>query len=131
MRDSRLRITIGRDSGSIAVQINGIDGQPAVGTAVIILPESATTDVELANSMRTGTTDESGRFVAMQVPPGKYFVLATDNPPSSRILYPAILDIDKTPENLNLLLRARTRGSFVDVTPSGSVQVPLVPKDLK
>ena len=98
---------------------------------MLILLESAATEVDLANSMLTGTTGDTGRFVANQVPPGKYHVLATDNPPSSRIVYPATLDIDKTPTNLRLLLGARTRGSLVEVLPNGSVQLRLVPKDLK
>jgi hypothetical protein len=122
---SKLRVTIGRDSGSMEAQAD------AFGTAVIIIPESVMSDAELAHLLVAGTTDESGKFLAAQIPPGKYYVLATNSPPSSRILYPANMFIDRTPENLHLLLRVRTQGQLVEVMPGRTTLVRAVPKDFQ
>jgi hypothetical protein len=122
---SKLRITISRYSGSIEAQVDGF------GTAVMIIPESVLSDAELAHLLVVGTTDDNGKYIASQIPPGKYYVLATNSPPSSRILYPANLFIDRTPENLRLLLRVRTQGQLVEVMPGRTTQLRVVPKDFQ
>jgi hypothetical protein len=43
---------------------------------------------------------------------------------------PHPLTLTKTPEILNELLQARTRGKEVDIGPAGAVQVMLTPKSL-
>jgi hypothetical protein len=122
---SRLRITVARDIGAITAQTG------KAGTAVIIIPESAMSEAELADTLLAGVTDEAGNYTALQVPPGKYRVLATENPPYSRILYPANFYIVRLPQTLNLLLHNRSAGELVDVSPNGKVQIRVSPKDLQ
>ena len=122
---SKLRITVSRDSGTIEVLTGGFE------TAVMIIPESVMSDAELSHLLVAGTTDDSGKFLAAQMPPGKYYVLATNSPPPSRVVRPAIVFIDRTPENLHFLLRVRSQGQLVEVRPGQTIHVQVVPKDLR
>jgi hypothetical protein len=129
---SKLRIVVADDAGSISVTVSSLDGMPSVGTTVIILAANARTETELAATLRAGNTDDAGTYRITNVPPGRYYVLATNDPPPSQTLLPGVrLVIVKTPETLALLLRARASGQLVDVGPRAAVQVRVMPKALE
>jgi hypothetical protein len=129
---SKLRIVVGDDAGSIGVNVQGSDGKPSAGTAVIILPASAQTVTELAATLRVGNSDDGGAYTLVNVPPGRYYVLATNDPPPSQSLTPSgRLVIVKTPENLGMLLRVRGSGQMVEVGPRAAVQVRVTPRALE
>jgi hypothetical protein len=128
---SRLRVVVGNDAGSIGITAARVDGKPAQFAAILLLPAIARTEAELAATLRSAMTDESGSSQIATVPPGLYYVLATDDPPLSRTLLPTgILEIEKTPETLALLLRVRSGGQLVEIGPGATVQVRVTPKAL-
>ena len=80
--------------------------------------------------MFNGISDENGLFTFRAVSPGKYVVLATANPPFSRILRNGVMYLDRSPETLRLLLGARNQGTLVEVMPSALSEVRAVTKSL-
>jgi hypothetical protein len=106
------------------------DGTPAVGAAVIILPAGTQSEAEFAATMKAGLTEDTGVYRITNVPPGRYYVLAAEDPPVSRVLPGMILDILKSPENLSLLQRVRGGGQLVEVCPRAAVQVRVTPRAL-
>ena len=129
---SKLRIVVGHDGGTIDVTATGGNGIPSVSTAVMILPASAQNENELAARMRSGSTNGSGIYSAASIPPGRYYILATDDPPLNETLLPTETTMMiKTQDNLSLLLRARSKGQAVDVGPGATVHVRVTPKALE
>jgi hypothetical protein len=130
--DEKLRVTIGRDAGSIAAKVRGVDIQPVVGAAVLILPVTAQTESEVVSTIFAGLTDDTGSYHATGLPPGKYDVFATKEPPPS-VLYGSekVLRIDRTPETIGKVIRARVRGQRVEVGPNANAQVNLAPITLE
>jgi hypothetical protein len=128
--DEKLRITIGRDSGTISARVTGSNGLPATGAAVLILPAVAQSEGELGSAMIAGLTDDSGFYSASTVPPGRYHVMATNDPPPGRVFHGEILMIDLSPETLGKLMRLRSRGQLVEVSSGNNLQVSLSPKAL-
>jgi hypothetical protein len=127
---SRLRIIFGSDGGSMDITAARADGTPAVGAAVIILPAGTQSEAEFAATMKAGLTEDTGVYRITNVPPGRYYVLAAEDPPVSRVLPGMILDILKSPENLSLLQRVRGGGQLVEVGPRAAVQVRVTPRAL-
>ena len=127
-----LRIIVGSDAGSIDVTAAHADGKPAAGTVVMILPASARTETELAATLRAGPANDNGLYHIANLPPGRYYVLATDDPPPSYTSLPGgTLSIAKALENLRFLLRVRSSGQLVEVGPRAAVQVRVTPKALE
>jgi hypothetical protein len=62
-----------------------------------------------------GQTNQAGQFTSQTVPPGKYYVVATEE------------TVDATPESIGRLWRSRIRYKEVDLPPAGSAQVKLEP----
>jgi len=130
--DEKLRITIGRDAGSITAKVRGADTQPVAGAAILFLPVTAQTEGEVVSSMSAGLTDDTGSYRAVGLPPGKYDVFATKEPPPSVLNgNKEVLVIDRTPETTGKVMRARARGQRVEVGPNGDVQVSLAPITLE
>jgi len=112
---SDLRIVLARDGGTVNVKVADKDNNPAPDCNVVLLPESAATEAALADAMLQGQTDQYGAYTSGSLAPGKYFVLATTS------------SIDRTPESIAKLLRARTHAQEADLQPNGSVQLTLLP----
>jgi hypothetical protein len=117
-----VRVIIGRDAGSITAQTTP-------GATVLVLSATAQSDVELLHSMVSGIPDDMGMFVAAGLRPDKYYVLATNNPPSNQVMRERSPIIERTPEALEFLRTARVKGTLVEITPGLQMQVLLVPKD--
>lgn len=118
MLDAPLRITLARDGGSIAANVTDKDGNPAPECNVIVLPESAPNDALVAAAMRNGKSDQSGRFSSGMMAPGKYIVFATTD------------TVNRSPETIGKIWKARTRGEIVEITSGGKPSVKLEPKPL-
>jgi len=126
--DEKLRITIGRDAGSITAMVIGTNNQPAAGAAVVFLPVNSRTEGEVVSTMFAGITDNNGFYRAIGLPPEKYDVFATKEPPPSGLSgSKQVLVIDRTPETIAKLIRVRMRGQRVEVGPNGDVHVSLAP----
>lgn len=113
-----LRITLGQDGATITVTVADKDGNAVPDTTVIAFPEDAASEAVLQDAIKTGTTDQAGRYTSIALAPGKYYVAAT-------------LDkINATPESLARILRNRTRFQEVDLAPNGSQSASLTPVPL-
>jgi hypothetical protein len=127
-----LRITVAHDGGGIRAKVVDTIGQPSLNSAVIVFPAAVQTDVELATTMVEGLTNDEGLFETRSLRPGRYVVLATDDPPPYvTVGAHGTLRIERSPETLARLLRARTRGQSVDVGPRSTIQVNLTSRTLE
>jgi len=115
MRGAGLRVTVARDGGTISARVADKDGSPVPDVNVLVLPEDASTEGALAVTFVRGATDQSGQYTSQTLPPGKYYVVATQD------------DVDYTPESIGRLWRARNRYQEVELAPSGAAQVSLPP----
>ena len=103
------------------------NGQPALGSAVLSVPVTARTEPDVAATFRAGFTDENGAYRESGLPPGKYDVYATNNPPPSRVDRRGMMLIDRTPEAIGRIMIARAQGKMVEVRPSAAASVSLAP----
>jgi hypothetical protein len=92
------------------------------------LPVTAQTEGEVVSTIFAGVTDDTGSYHVTGLPPGKYDVFATREPPPS-VLYGSknVLLIDRTPETIGKVMRARARGQRIEVGPNANAQVNLAP----
>jgi hypothetical protein len=127
-----LRIRIGHDGGVIRARVANGNGQPSINAAVIVFPANTQSEVELAGSMMEGLTNDDGLFESRTLLPGRYVVMATDDPPPYIATGPAGgLNIQRSPEALARILRARSRGQVVELGPRATIQVHLTPGSLE
>ncbi len=96
-----------------------------------ILPAGTRSEAEFAATMSAGLTDDNGAYRFGNVTPGRYYVLAAEDPPVTGIDLPdETLRFVKSPEILSLLQRVRGGGQLVKVGPRAAVQVRVTPKTL-
>ena len=127
-----LRITMGHDGSMIRAVVMSANAQPAIHSAVIAFPAEVQSEAELAATMIEGLTDEDGAFLTRPLRPGRYVVLATDDPPPYDTSGTAgVPHVQRSPETLNRILRARSRGQSVELAPRTTIQVPLTPRTLE
>jgi hypothetical protein len=127
-----LRVTIAHDGGLIRAGVIDVRGRPSLNSAIFIFPANVQTDVELARTMVAGLTKEDGVFETRPLQPGRYIVLATDDPPPYITVGPyGTLNIERSPEALDRLLRARSRGRSIEVSPLSTTQVNLTARTLE
>lgn len=117
--DPKMRVVIARDGGTVAARVADKDGNPSGDTPVVVIPASADSEAMLAATMINGRTDQYGAYTSSTVPPGKYYVLAPE----------AV--VDKSPECVDRLWRARTSAAEVEVPPNGSGAATLTPKRIE
>jgi len=113
-----LRVILGRDGGAIGTRVADKDGNPVADCTVVILPATLSNEAEFAAALKTGKTDQAGAWSSPTLPPGKYVVLATGD------------TIDRSPEIIGKLWKARNRGEEVTLAPNGNPSVALAPKAL-
>jgi hypothetical protein len=85
----------------------------------VLFPESANTEATLADSMLPGQTDQYGTYTSSTIAPGTYYVLATSDA------------VNRTPESIAKLMRARTQAQKVELKANGSASVTLLPISLQ
>jgi len=113
--DARLRIALANDGGFVAVASTQQNGAVAGNTTFLILPESAAIEGVLADAMVVGHTGPSGDFKSPVLPPGKYYVLATYDL------------VDKSPETIAAIVRAKGHAKEVEVAPRATAAVTVEP----
>jgi Carboxypeptidase regulatory-like domain len=121
-----IRVVLASDGGTIKASTN------APGVTVFLLSATAQPEAELARTVVAGLTDDSGTFVARALPPGRYYVVATNDPPPGRVLLPSeTFSLEKTPEAIELLLATRSRGELVTVGAGATAEISVTPKVLR
>ncbi len=113
--EAGLRIILARDGGSVNAKVADKDNQPIADAQVVVMPASVASEGMLAAAMLYGQTDQNGAWSSAIVPPGKYYVIATQLP------------VDKTPEIIGKLWRSRNNAQDVEIGPGAAVQVTLAP----
>ncbi|HWB82518.1 MAG TPA: carboxypeptidase regulatory-like domain-containing protein [Bryobacteraceae bacterium] len=108
-----LRVIVARDGAKLSVQVNDKDGNPAPDAHVIILPKDVGSEAMLAARLVSGRTNQLGKYTSGLLPPGPYYVAASEDP------------VNYTPEMIDKLWRSLNRFQEADLPPSGSVQVTL------
>lgn len=127
-----LRVTMGHDGSLIRAVVASANAQPSIHSAVIVFPGEVQSESELAATMIEGLTDDDGAFLTRPLRPGRYVVLATDDPPSYDTNGSAgETHIQRSPEALSRILRARSRGQSVELAPRTTIQVTLAPRILE
>jgi len=114
-----LRILLATDGGKISLKVQDKDGNPVPDCTVVLFPETANSDGTLADSMLPGQTDQYGSYTSATIAPGTYYVLATGDA------------VNRTPESIAKLLRARTQARKVELKANGSASVTLSPISLQ
>jgi hypothetical protein len=115
MGGAGFRVIMAHDGGTLSVQVNDKDGNPAADLQVIMIPADTRSEGELAARLVKGQTDQLGQYTTQTLPPGKYYVVATEE-----TVYP-------TPESIGRLWRSRNRYQEVDLPAAGSAQLRLEP----
>ncbi|MDQ2774471.1 MAG: carboxypeptidase-like regulatory domain-containing protein, partial [Acidobacteriota bacterium] len=115
---SDLRIVLAQDGGVMNVKVADKDSNPVPDCRIVLLPENASTEAEVADSLLQGQTDQNGGYSSGSIAPGKYYVLATNG------------SIDRTPETIAKLMQMRTHMQEADLQPNGSMQLTLVPIEI-
>ncbi len=115
MNGSGLRVVMAHDGGTLAVQVSDKDGNPGIDLRVLVIPGEVHSEAELAARLVQGQTNQIGQYTTQSLPPGKYFVVATEE------------IIDPTPESIGRLWRSRNRFQEVDLQPNGAAQVKVEP----
>ena len=118
MGDAGLRVVLARDGGTASTRVSDKDGNPVPDCSIVLIPGSAGNEAILAASLTTGKTGLRGTWTSAPLAPGKYYVLATNDP------------IDQSPETIAKLWRARTAAQEIEVTPNGAATVILSEKAL-
>jgi hypothetical protein len=108
---AELKITLGRDGGTVSVAVADKDGKPLPDMNVALIPDSALNEVVLAISMVSGRTNQSGTWTSPSLAPGKYFAIATQFP------------VDKSPETVARFSRAKGKAKAVELAAGQSAQV--------
>ena len=110
-----LRIALGSDGAALNVLLKDSDGNPVPNAHVLIIPDGGHSELELSAVLTWGQTDEAGAYSAEGVAPGTYSILATAD------------GLDRTPESIGRVWRARSKAKEIELGPSANVQVTLKP----
>lgn len=125
-----LIVTLGADAGSIVVRVADSSGRPVPNAGVLVVAD-ATGGGANAVIVRAGHADAQGLYRADGLAPGRYDVVAPDALPPFLVYRPSLeLHVERSPEALEAISRARPRGARVTVPPSGSVAVTVTPVSL-
>jgi hypothetical protein len=119
MGDAGLRVVVARDGGSVSARVTDKDGKPVGDCSVMLLPAGASSEAALATAMQSGQTDQNGAWTSSTLAPGRYFALAS------------YASIDRSPETIGKLWRARSRAKEIALEPNMTAQVTLEPREIE
>ena len=124
--DGRLRIIVGRDSGTLTVAIPREDPGSPYGTWVVVMRSDVQSEAELATGVIAGHASVEGAFTATGLAPGTYYVLAGRGWLPGTVTLPAgEVSLDKLPSTLSALIAVRRKAEKVEVSPNGTTYVKL------
>jgi hypothetical protein len=103
----------------VSAKVADKDGKPVGNCWVILLPAGAGSEAALAAAFQFGQTDQNGAWTSGTLVPGKYLALAS---------YAAM---DKSPEAIGKLWRARARAQEIALEPGKTAQVTLEPREIE
>jgi hypothetical protein len=109
--DAQVRVVVARDGGFINAKVIDKNESPVANAYVLIVPSSATSENDIAETMISGQSDQNGAYTSRAIPPGKYYVLAA----SERV--------DPTPENITRIQLLRSHAQEVEVGGGATMQV--------
>lgn len=110
-----LCILLGSDGAMLNVLLQDGDGNPVPNGHVLIIPASVSSELEFSAVLSWGQTDEAGGYSAEGVAPGIYSLLATTE------------SLDRTPESIGRVWRARSKAKDIQLGPGTNVNVTLSP----
>ena len=119
MGDAGLRIVVARDGGTANARVTDKDGNPVAECSIVMMPASAGNEATLAAALTTGKTDLRGAWSSASLAPGKYYALATNDA------------IDRSPETIAKLWRARVRAQEVEINSNGTAAMTLTVKGIE
>jgi protocatechuate 3,4-dioxygenase beta subunit len=114
-----MRVIMGRDGATLSARVTDKDGNNVPAIAVLVMPADVSSEAILQRFLVTGETDQSGQYTSHTLPPGKYYVAAISEP------------FNASTESIDRLWRARLQFKEVELAPSGSAQVSLVPQKIE
>ena len=119
MGDAGVRITVGRDGGTVSAKVVDGEGRAVTDCTIVVMPGSAPSEAAFAAALSTGRTDQSGAWTSATLAPGKYYALATTD------------IVDKSPECVGKLYRLRGRSEEIELRATGAANVTLAPRALE
>lgn len=111
---AELRVFLDHDGGRLQAVVADRDGNPASEATVVVIPKTAGTHLQLAQTRLAGTTDQNGEYATPAVAPGEYLVLAVEGDFT-----------DLSPETIAALFDARSKAQEVNIGPNATVEVEL------
>jgi len=117
--EAGLRITLARDGGRVSAKVADKDNKPIGDANVVVMPAGVASEGALAAAMISGQTDQNGAWSSALLPPGKYYVIATELP------------VDRTPESIGKLWRSHSKCKEVELGPGAAAEVTLAPARLE
>jgi hypothetical protein len=115
MNGAGMRVVMAHDGATLNVQVTDKDGNPGADLRVLVIPADVRSEGVMAARLVQGQTNQMGQYTSQTLPPGKYYVMATEE------------SVDPTPESMSRLWRSRNRYQEVELPPAGSAQVKLEP----
>ncbi len=114
-----LRAVVDRDGGVLKARVSDDENHLIGDATVVLIPKEATTHPRLAETRVTGRTDQNGEYASRGLPPGAYYVVATEGDFT-----------DLSPESVSTLFDARSKAEEVEIGPNATVELTLEPLKL-
>lgn len=114
LEGSEVRILVDHNGGSVQAFAVNEDGEAVGDATVVLIPKTAATYLQTAETRTAGLTDQNGIFTSPALEPGEYFAMAVEGDFS-----------DLGVETITALFKARLRAKEVAVGPNATVDVKL------
>lgn len=115
-----LEVILAHDGGTLHARVVDDKGEPVGDVTVVLIPKTAATHMELADTRLTGMTNNKGEAALASVPPGEYWVLAVDDN-----------FMDYAVETIAALFDARSKAEEVNIGPNATVEIELQARRLE
>jgi hypothetical protein len=109
-----LEVILAHDGGTLHAHVADDKGEPAGDATVVLIPKTAATHMELADTRLTGMTNNKGEAALRNIPPGEYWVLATDDN-----------FMDYAVETIAALFDSRSKAEEINVGPNATIDIEL------
>jgi hypothetical protein len=114
-----VHVILASDGGRAVVQTTTADGDPIPGAIIAIAPASAASEAEFADGLTFGKSDASGSWTSGWLRPGTYWAIAGGFAPVPSL------------ETIGKLWRARTAAEKIEVRPSSTARVVIIPTKIE